>query len=87
MSFLVIDNQKLPFSNLQDLIKDTNFRIAVYPGSLGQMIFEESADPLIKMAWQKRVSPHLNYYHKFKQDWIGVIDDETAIVTSKSYIE
>ena len=87
MSFLVVDNQKIPFSNLQTLLEQTHYKIAVYPGSSAQSLFEDSESPFFRKAWHERISPYMSVYKKFKDKWTDVIDPDVALVDSKAFMQ
>ena len=55
----------LPFDGLSKLLKDTDYKIAVMPGSYSEDAFKESKDPLWQIAWVERIQPYLEYYKKY----------------------
>ena len=54
---------ELPFNNLPELLENTNFRIAVWPGTFEEDLFKYATDPHWKRAWKERIQPFLHEYN------------------------
>ena len=52
----------MPFTNIEDLYYNTNFRIALSPTSAPLDDFAQSADQLFQKIYEERVKPHLQEY-------------------------
>ena len=53
----------LPFNNLPELIENTNFRIALLPGSYYEDAFKYATDHYWKIAWKERIQPFIHEYN------------------------
>ena len=62
LSFLTVERFDLPFNNLRDLLKNTDYNIAIIPGSISEAIFKDSLDPNYQEAWKDRIEPYLEDY-------------------------
>ena len=62
LSFLATETLHYPFLNIQGLMQDTNYIIAIYPGSVHEELFKNSTDSFARDAWYKRILPHLDDY-------------------------
>ena len=65
ISYLTTKIIILPFNGIDSLLSDTNYKIAVDPGSAYQSEFQYSTDPVWKKAWTNRVKPHLDDYKSY----------------------
>ena len=52
----------MPFNNIPELLENTNFRIALFPGSYSENAFEYATDHHLKRAWKERIQPFLHEY-------------------------
>ena len=52
----------LPFDGIATLVKNSNFKIAVSPGTSQNDAFKLSTDPLWMEAWQQRIEPFQEGY-------------------------
>ena len=62
LSFLTIELVNYPFLDIRSLIKDTNYQIAIYPGSVHEELFRDSPNEFARMAWKSRIEPNLDNY-------------------------
>ena len=53
---------ELPFNNIPELLANTNFRIAVLPGSYHEDAFKYATDHNWKIAWKERIQPFIHEY-------------------------
>ena len=59
----------MPFENIESLLEETNYQIAINPGSSIQNFFQYSNDPIVQEAWLKRIKPYITKYKELKNDW------------------
>ena len=52
----------LPFNNIPELLENTNYRIALWPGGYAEDVFKHSTDDHFKRAWKERIQPFLHEY-------------------------
>ena len=65
ISSLTISQISLPFTNLEQLVTMSNYKIAIYPGSAYEDLFKLSFDPIRKKAWEEKIQPYLKDYQKY----------------------
>ena len=59
---LLVEKTNLPFDGIETLMLNSNYRIAVYPGTLHEDFFRHSNDPVMKKAWTERIEPYMDFY-------------------------
>ena len=64
ISFLAARITVLPFTGVETLVTNSDFKIAVNPNSFQHSSFENSVDPIWQTAWQDRIKPHMKYYEE-----------------------
>ena len=52
----------MPFTTIEDLYYNTDFRISVIPNSAQHDDFSQSTDQLIQKIYEERIKPHLQEY-------------------------
>ena len=52
----------LPFNNIRELVENTDFRIAIIPGTSFEDAFKYSTDPIWQKAYKERIKPYLDEY-------------------------
>lgn len=52
----------MPFTNMEELIDKTSFKIAVWPGTLSEDTFKFANERAWKTAWTDRIEPYLDNY-------------------------
>ena len=62
ISYLAARVTVLPFTGIETLVANSDFKIAVNPNSYQQSVFENSVDPIWQTAWQDRIKPNMKYY-------------------------
>ena len=84
-TFLAIDKIDFPFQDIQTLISNTNFRIAINIDSSNENWFRFSKNPLIQRAWKERIEPYLEEFAEYGyNDFVNILDQsmsETALFT------
>ena len=79
LSFLTIELVDYPFLDIRGLVEDSNYQIAIYPGSNMEDIFKNSQDPVYQEAWIERIQPFLEDYLPYTDDWISVLNHKPEI--------
>ena len=62
VSYLAARFVSLPFTSIETLISDTNYKIFIEPGTYAQTSFERSINPTWQAAWSERIKPNLEDY-------------------------
>ncbi len=62
ISYLATRVIVLPFTGIKSLVDNTDFRIAVIPGSSFMDAFKFAKDPNWQKAWKDRIEPYLDEY-------------------------
>ena len=52
----------MPFTTIEELYYNTNFRISLTPNSAQQDDFAQSKDQLFQKIYEERIKPHLQEY-------------------------
>ena len=79
VSYLAFETFNLPFTNIETLLVNTDYQIAIYPGSNMEDIFKYSPDPVYQEAWEKRIQPYLIDYVPYTDNWIDVLNHKPKI--------
>ena len=69
ISYLATKTTSLPFKDITELVKNTQFRIILRPGSTVEDAFKTSSDPIWQAAWTDRIQPHLEEYVGFTDQY------------------
>ena len=62
VSYLSTKVISLPFNNIRELVENTDFRIAIIPGTSFEDAFKYSTDPIWQKAYEDRIQPYLDEY-------------------------
>ena len=62
VSYLAARIIVLPFTGIETLMADSEYLIAVWPGTYSQAVFESSIDPVWQKAWNERMKPYMEDY-------------------------
>ena len=65
ISYLASVKIILPFQGVETLISNSDFKIAIWPGTYSQTVFENSLDPIWKSAWTSRMKPYIEDYRPY----------------------
>ena len=65
ISYLANVKVILPFNGIETLIANSDFKIAIWPGTYSQGVFENSLDPIWKNAWSSRMKPYIEEYRPY----------------------
>ena len=79
----------LPFSSMDDLYKNTQFRVAVMPDTTMMDNFKFSTDPLWKAIYDERIEPNVEEYRNYPDhttDMMYFIRDDMATALFDGYI-
>ena len=89
ISYLTKRVVELPFNNLPELIENTNFRIAVWPGTYDEDVFKYATDHHWKRAWKERIQPFLHEYkdNKGNMTQYPMADSSIALYYSASNLK
>ena len=70
ISSLSTVNVAFPFDGLETLLKETNFKIGILPGSAHMDNFALSKRPNYVKAWKERIEPFLDEYKPYQGNLI-----------------
>ena len=62
VSYLAARFVSLPFTSIETLLSDTNYKIFIEPGTYAQTSFETAINPTWQTAWSERIKPNLEDY-------------------------
>ncbi len=62
ISYLATRVIVLPFDGIKGLVENSDYRIAVIPGSSFMDAFKHSSVPEVQEAWKTRIEPYLEDY-------------------------
>ena len=62
ISYLATRVIVLPFNGIPELVDNSNFKIALNPGTSYEDAFKFATDPSWKVAWKERIQPFLENY-------------------------
>ena len=79
ISYLATRKIVLPFTNVEELIKTTNFKIALNPGSFAEDSFKYSTNPFWQEAWKERIEPDLQDYFGFYAEMMKFPIEDSSI--------
>ena len=81
ISYLSTRFISLPFTNIRDLVENSDFKIGLVKGSSFEDAFKLSTDPIWQKAYSERIEPFLDQYAPFYEDLGGLAlsDDSLAI--------
>lgn len=60
ITYLTVQKTPFPFIDIAGLLDQTNFIIAILPGSALEDAFVQSNDPIKLRAWEERIEPNLD---------------------------
>ena len=71
----------LPFTNIRELVENSNYRIGLMPGSSQESYFKTSTDPFVQEAYSERIEPYLDEFDQFSKNLIDLLlSDETLAI-------
>jgi hypothetical protein len=56
----------LPFNSIEQLVRTSEYRLYVAPGTANEDDFKYSTDPVMQEAWTKKIEPYLEEYKVIK---------------------
>ena len=84
----------LPFTNIYELLKNSDYRIGLVGGTSQEDYFKLSLDPIVQQAYKERIEPYLEEFAPFysnynglllKDESLAVYDDFLAVTVWPSY--
>ena len=57
---------QVPFNNLDELLSETDFRVAIKPGGSQELTFRTSPFPEVQRVWKERIEPNLDVYAAYR---------------------
>ena len=74
----------LPFTNIRELVQNSDYRIALMRGSSQESFFKTSPDPYVQKAYSDRIEPYLDEFEPFSRNLIDLLltDESLAIYIS-----
>ena len=79
ISYLATRKIVLPFKNVEELIRTSNFKIALNPGSGAEDSFKYSTNPFWQEAWKERIEPDLQDYKGYSANMIKFPKEDPSI--------
>ena len=56
---------KLPFTSIETLVIDSDYKLGTAPGSAQMDFLQHSSNPIHKLAWKERMEPNMDTYEGF----------------------
>ena len=74
----------VPFTNIRELVQNSDYRIALMRGSSQESFFKTSPDPYVQKAYSDRIEPYLDEFEPFSRNLIDLLltDESLAIYIS-----
>ena len=71
----------LPFTNIRELMENSDYRIGLIRGTSHEAYFKSSADPIIQKAYYERIEPYLEEYAPFYDNMNALLlrDESLAV--------
>ena len=76
----------LPFTTVEDMYKNTQFRLAMIPATSYEDNFKYSPDPMWQKIYAERIQPHLQEYADYQEQMVHFIEDDFTTALWDSYI-
>ena len=61
----MVQKTNLPFDGIETLMLNSDYKIAIYPGTIDEDAFQHSNNPVMKKAWKERIEPYVDFYKEF----------------------
>ena len=55
----------LPFTSIETLVTDSDYKLGTAPGSAQMDFLQHSSNPIHKLAWKERMEPNMDAYEGF----------------------
>ena len=62
VSYLSTRITVLPFTTIGEMLKESDYRIGLMPGTIQEDFFKLSPDPMLQQAFKERIEPYLEDY-------------------------
>ncbi len=85
ISYLATRVIVLPFNDLRGLVEESDFRIALIPGSSYEDAFKTSTNPLWQRAWTEKLEPYLEEYVPFQRSMITIPSTQPTTALYDNY--
>ena len=71
----------LPFTNIRELVENSDYRIALMRGTIQESYFKTSSDPHVQKAYSERIAPYLDEFEPFRNslNTLLLTDESLAI--------
>ena len=81
VSYLSTRITVLPFTTMGEMLKESDYRIGLMPGTIQEDFFKLSPDPMLQQAFKERIEPYLEDYPSSYADLIALtLKDESLAV-------
>jgi hypothetical protein len=83
VSYLSARVTVLPFNSIAQMVRTSEYRLYVDPGSAHEDVFKYSTDPVMQEAWTKKIEPYMEEYkansHQSKEIELAMKDPTVVI--------
>lgn len=71
----------LPFTNIRELVENSDYKIGLIRGSSHESYFKTSSDPIVQKAYSERIEPYLDDFAPFYDNMNALLltDESLAI--------
>jgi hypothetical protein len=87
ISYLSIRVTHIPFNSLREMYENSNYRLALIPGSSHEDIFKLSNDPLWQKVYIERIKPFLEEYKTYGPYIAQIVLEEANTAIYINYLE
>ena len=75
----------LPFTNMKELLTNTDYRITMLRGTIQEDYFKASSDPVLKQAYIERIEPYLEEYFPFSADMEALLLKDESLAVYQNF--
>ena len=75
----------LPFTNIEELVENSDFKIGLAPGSSYEDAFKFSSDPAWQKAYAERIQPNLDEYKPYVERIVDLPMAEQSLALYDNY--
>ena len=75
----------LPFTNIRELMENSDYRIGVTRGTSHEAYFKSSADPIVQKAYSERIEPYLEEYFPFSADMEALLLKDESLAVYQNF--
>ena len=75
----------LPFTNIRELVENSDYRIALIQGTFQESYFTTSSDPFVQKAYYDRIQPYFDGYEPYYDNLNALLLEDESLAVFDSY--